>query len=139
MRLPLASLALLTAVLAGCSDAGDEPSGPGVQSASTSNTAAEAGGAMAPMQAEVMAMNNQFTPAEVTVKVGGTVRWVDHDSANPHNVVSTSEGNAFRSPDMDAALPTHAKEYSHTFQAAGTVDYLCEYHPGMVGTVLVVE
>ena len=70
--------------------------------------------------------------------VGGSVTWVDHDSANPHNVVSESKGNEFRSPDMDAALPTHDKEFTHTFQAAGTVDYVCEYHPGMVGKVFVV-
>jgi plastocyanin len=83
-------------------------------------------------------MNNQFSPREVTVRVGGSVRWVAHDAASPHNVVSTSEGNEFRSPDMDAILPLHEREYTHTFGAPGTVDYLCEYHSGMVGKVHVV-
>jgi plastocyanin len=134
MRILLASLALLALAFAGCSDSGSPASG----SSDTRSTSGMDGGSMAPMTAEVMMMNSRFDPADVTIKAGGSVHWVDHDSANRHNVVSSSEGNAFRSPDMDATLPLHEREYTHTFTTVGTVDYLCEYHGGMTGTIHVV-
>jgi plastocyanin len=133
MRLLPAALALFALAFAGCSSsggAGPDPSG---------TASPHDGMDMAPATAEVMMMNSRFDPAEVTVKVGGTVHWVDHDSANPHNVVSASKGNEFRSADMDATLPLHDREFTHTFEHAGTVDYVCEYHGGMVGKVTVVE
>lgn len=134
MRVLLASLALLTLAFAGCSDS----EAPADNSSSDTMSMSMDGGSMAPMTAEVMMMNSKFDPADVTIKVGGSVHWVDHDSANRHNVASTSEGNEFRSPDMDATLPLHEREYTHTFSTVGTVDYVCEYHGGMTGTIHVV-
>jgi plastocyanin len=133
MRLALALLALLAFAVAGCS--GKDTAAPGT-GASTSTTGGDA--MMAPMAGEVMMMNNQFDPAEVTIHVGGSVHWVDHDSAMRHNIVSTTKGSEFRSNDMDATLPLHDREFTHKFDTAGTVDYLCEYHNGMAGKVIVV-
>jgi plastocyanin len=135
MRFALALLALLAFAVAGCS--GKDTATGTDASASTTTTGGDA--MMAPMTGEVMMMNNQFDPAEVTIHVGGSVHWVDHDSARPHNVVSTTKGSEFRSNDMDAALPLHDREFTHTFDTPGTVDYLCEYHNGMAGKVIVVQ
>lgn len=134
MRLPL--LALLALAIAGCSDSGDSPA-PDAEGPALDGSSATTAPPRAPQTTEVVAMDNAFSPRDITIRVGDSVRWLDRDNFNPHNVASSSPGNEFRSPDMDGALPTHAKEYTHTFDVAGTVDYVCDYHPGMVGSILV--
>jgi plastocyanin len=73
--------------------------------------------------------NFTFTPPELTVAVGTTVKWVNHDDI-PHLVVSKDK--VFRSKALDTD-----DSYSYTFASAGTVDYFCGLHPHMVGKVIV--
>lgn len=153
MRLLAAALLLLLA-LAGCSDSGSEggdggdggdamPTGgsDGTGSATASGAPTSPSPAPAPAgpttHGSVM-RNNQFVPADLTVRVGDTVRWTTED-VQAHNVVSESEAASFRSEDISTVPVAFAQEFSHTFTQAGSVDYLCEYHPGMVGTITVVE
>ena len=70
-----------------------------------------------------------FTPAALTVRVGTTVVWTNHDD-EPHTVVA--KDGSFHSP----ALATDAS-YSFTFTAPGTFDYVCSIHPMMTATVVV--
>jgi amicyanin len=82
-------------------------------------------------EANVITIDNfTFAPPELTVAVGTTVKWVNHDDI-PHNVVNKDK--AFRSK---AALDTD-EDYSFTFASAGTFDYFCGLHPHMVGKVIV--
>ena len=74
--------------------------------------------------------NFTFSPKELTVTVGTTVKWVNHDDI-PHSVVGKNK--AFRS---QPALDTD-ESYSFTFTSAGTFDYSCGLHPQMVGKVVV--
>jgi amicyanin len=74
--------------------------------------------------------NFTFTPPELTVAVGTTVTWVNHDDI-PHSVVNKDK--VFRSK---AALDTD-DSFSYTFASAGTFDYFCGLHPHMVGKVIV--
>ena len=73
--------------------------------------------------------NFTFTPKELTVAVGTTVKWVNHDDI-PHTVVEKK--TTFRSKALDTD-----DSYSYTFASAGTVDYFCGLHPHMVGKVIV--
>jgi plastocyanin len=73
--------------------------------------------------------NFTFTPPELTVVVGTTVKWVNHDDI-PHLVVSKDK--AFRSKALDTD-----DSFSYTFASAGTFDYFCGLHPHMVGKVIV--
>ena len=73
--------------------------------------------------------NFTFTPPALTVALGTTVKWVNHDDI-PHLVVSTDK--AFRSKALDTD-----DSYSFTFTSAGTFDYFCALHPHMVGKVIV--
>ena len=75
--------------------------------------------------------NFAFAPATLTVPVGATVTWTNHDE-EPHTVVA-SDGS-FHSP----GLGTDAT-YSYTFPTAGTFDYICSIHPFMHGTVVVTK
>jgi plastocyanin len=73
--------------------------------------------------------NFTFTPKELTVAVGTTVKWVNHDDI-PHTVVEKK--TTFRSKALDTD-----DSYSFTFTSAGTFDYFCGLHPHMVGKVIV--
>jgi amicyanin len=78
---------------------------------------------------EVFIDNFTFGPQEVTVAVGTTVKWVNHDDI-PHNVVNKDK--AFRSKALDTN-----DSYSFTFASAGTYDYFCGLHPHMQGKIIV--
>jgi plastocyanin len=73
--------------------------------------------------------NFTFSPAELSVPVGTTVVWVNHDDV-PHTVVEVSR--QFSSPALDTDV-----QYVHAFTAAGTYDYVCGIHPHMTGRVVV--
>lgn len=73
--------------------------------------------------------NFTFTPGDLTVPVGTTVTWLNHDDI-PHSVVQKDK--AFRSKALDTD-----DSYSFTFTSAGTFDYFCGLHPHMVGKVIV--
>ena len=73
--------------------------------------------------------NFTFTPKELTVAVGTTIKWVNHDDI-PHTVVEKK--TTFRSKALDTD-----DSYSFTFTSAGTFDYFCGLHPHMVGQVIV--
>jgi plastocyanin len=78
---------------------------------------------------EITIDNFTFTPKELTVAVGTTVKWVNHDDI-PHTVVEKK--TTFRSKALDTD-----DSYSFTFISAGTFDYFCGLHPHMVGQVIV--
>jgi plastocyanin len=78
---------------------------------------------------EVHIDNFAFTPGEVTVARGTTVKWTNRDDI-PHTVAE--KGLSFRSRPMDTD-----ESFSHTFTTPGVVDYFCTLHPHMTGRVIV--
>jgi plastocyanin len=72
--------------------------------------------------------NFTFTPAQLTVKVGTTVTWTNHDDI-PHTIVSAGK---FRSKALDTD-----NSFSFTFTAAGDYTYFCSLHPHMTGMIKV--
>jgi plastocyanin len=83
----------------------------------------------APASAEVKIDNFSFGPGALTVAVGTTVTWTNHDDI-PHTVVSTD--GVFKSKVLDTD-----EKYSYTFTKAGTFPYFCSIHPKMTGKVVV--
>jgi plastocyanin len=79
--------------------------------------------------AEVKIDNFVFGPQTVTVPVGTTVTWTNHDDI-PHTVVSTD--GVFKSKVRDTD-----EKFSYTFTKPGTYPYYCSVHPKMTGTVVV--
>lgn len=74
---------------------------------------------------------NQFVPQGISVHVGTTVTWVNHDQV-AHNVRQIE--SEFLSPDSMASGET----FTYTFTRAGTFRYQCTFHhPLMNGTVIV--
>jgi len=73
--------------------------------------------------------NFTFTPSTITIPLGTTVTWVNHDDV-PHTV--TANDKAFGSKAMDTD-----DRFSHKFTAPGTYAYFCAVHKHMTGQVIV--
>jgi plastocyanin len=70
-----------------------------------------------------------FGPAELRVRVGERVTWINCDE-DAHT--STADGGEWASP-----LLAPGQGFTQTFSAAGEFPYHCEPHPFMTGTVIV--
>lgn len=70
-----------------------------------------------------------FTPANLTIKAGDTVTWVNQDGAQ-HSAWDLN--NAF-----DTGLLTTGQSASLTFASAGTFAYRCRPHGNMRGTITI--
>ncbi|HEX6361043.1 cupredoxin family copper-binding protein [Actinophytocola sp.] len=91
---------------------------------------------LAPARAEAasehVAMENYaYSSASLTIQVGDTVTWTNHDQA-PHDVVTTSAPAAFRSPLLETG-----QTWSFTFTVPGTYSYYCSVHPDMRAEIVV--
>jgi plastocyanin len=78
----------------------------------------------------VSIQNFSFKPANITIKRGTKVRWINKDST-----AHTATANNGRSFDSGRLRP--GKRYTHTFKSAGKKPYHCEIHPHMKGTITV--
>jgi len=66
--------------------------------------------------------NLVFAPAEVSVKVGDTIEWINKD-------VLTHTATA-RNGDFDVTTPPK-KTVASVLKKAGSVEYYCRFHPNM--------
>ena len=80
---------------------------------------------------EVGQRNKKFSPETLTVKVGDSVNFANHDPFF-HNVFSLSETIVF-----DLGSYEKGKSKAVTFDAAGTVEVECAIHPYMMMTIVV--
>jgi plastocyanin len=123
-RIALLLLTVLELAAAGCGSSNDDKSSSSSSSASpsTSSDKGETG-----KEVEIKMQGFAFTPANLTVKVGQTVKWENEDPA-PHN--ATGDG---------IKTKTINKGQEVTFKAtkAGTFHYICTVHPNMHGTLTV--
>jgi plastocyanin len=76
-------------------------------------------------------ITHTFSPTPLTVPVGTTVTWVNHDEV-PHTVVSDNNPRTFRSGGLDTD-----DKFSFNFTKAGTYNYHCSVHPHMTGIIIV--
>lgn len=81
---------------------------------------------------QVLIYEYKFKPRALTVPRGTTVTWINRDTA-PHTATRRSENDE----PFDSGNMNFEAAFTHTFQSTGTFIYLCIYHPGMQGTVVV--
>jgi plastocyanin len=74
-------------------------------------------------------MGFKYGPPILSVPVGTTLTWVNHDE-EPHTV--TSATGAFSSAGL-----VNDDTFVQTFTKPGTYQYFCKVHPYMKGTVVV--
>ncbi len=139
--LPLLAVA---AIAAGCgSDSSSSSAGYGEPTAAATGTAAPAKTA-APAATEQAPADNAasadpvtvdianfaFAPKDIQAKVGQKITFTNQDSA-PHTATAT-EGAKFDSGQLD-----QGKSFSYTAKKAGTIQFVCSFHPNMTGTITV--
>lgn len=73
----------------------------------------------------------EFVPETLRVPVGSTVEWIWTDHYDQHNVWWIDQ-ELVNSPTEGAGF-----KWAVQFLAAGTYDYYCTLHPGMLGRVVV--
>jgi plastocyanin len=76
--------------------------------------------------------NYMFMPQTLTIPVGGSITWVNHDS-DIHSVAADDGSPVmFKSPGLDTD-----DKFTFTFTKAGTYLYHCTLHPHMIGKIVV--
>jgi plastocyanin len=88
-----------------------------------------AGHAAERSSAAISVQQFKFAPSVLTVRVGTTVTWTNHDEET-HTVTSTS--GAFASTGLG-----HEEGFSQTFTRPGRYEYFCSLHPHMKAAVVV--
>jgi len=71
---------------------------------------------------------SSFTPTNITVAVGGTVTWTNHDVTAHTTTNAAGLWNGALAP---------GSSFSRAFPTAGAFDYRCTIHPTMSGTITV--
>ncbi|MBS3124035.1 cupredoxin domain-containing protein [Candidatus Woesearchaeota archaeon] len=90
----------------------------------------------------VVLSGNTFQPADVEIKVGDTVEWVnkktndDTQEPNDENQDANDHTVTFNTLGVDEFLPAGGS-FTHTFAEAGEYTYFCSIHSGMQGKVIV--
>jgi plastocyanin len=74
--------------------------------------------------------NFHFTPSDITVPAGTTIRWTNQDGPT-HTVTSDTAGI------FDSGNLAPNASFSFTFSTPGTFPYHCAIHPTMLGRVIV--
>jgi plastocyanin len=75
----------------------------------------------------VVIQNFAFNPTPLTVSVGDTVTWINQDSST----------HIVKFPDFESTGLPQGSQYTHTFTAVGTYDYVCGIHSYMKGRIIV--
>ncbi|MBE0591536.1 MAG: cupredoxin domain-containing protein [Gemmatimonadales bacterium] len=104
------------------------PSSSAALLASAVSLACLTGGAWA---AEVRIENYAFAPAEITVKAGETVRWINAEKRVSHSILFTGPGGF----ESERLFPDESWE--RRFDEPGRYPYVCGPHPEMKGLVTV--
>jgi plastocyanin len=130
---PAISMALLAALLLGaCGPTTTAAPGGTAAQASPATAAPPTARASAPAVIsgpQIVIGNFTFTPNALTVAVGTTVTWVNHDDI-PHTV--TAQDHSFTSSGLDTE-----DSFTHQFIVAGTYAYYCTIHTKMTATITV--
>lgn len=80
----------------------------------------------------VIIRNFTFTPAQVRIRPGTKVTWVNCGATGDPSHTATADGLAWTSP-----LLAPGQTFTREFTAVGAFPYHCEPHPGMTATVTV--
>lgn len=80
---------------------------------------------------EIRMQGEQFVPAQISVRAGTTVRWVNAEKRTSHSLIFPEEGAA----ETERLFP--GETWQRRFEAPGRYPYVCGPHPAMQGVVLV--
>ncbi len=84
-------------------------------------------------QHDVEIIKFKFQPAEITIKAGDSVHWVNKEKRQYHNVWFEQSGE----PEPDYLFPDDV--FDKTFSETGDFPYRCGPHPQMTGLIHVIS
>ncbi|MDO9600481.1 MAG: plastocyanin/azurin family copper-binding protein [Azoarcus sp.] len=85
-----------------------------------------------PFAHEVEVSNYQFKPAELHIRAGETVTWVNREKRVSHSVIFLGSGT-----ESERFFPD--ERWSRKFDAPGRYPYTCGPHPEMLGVIVVTD
>lgn len=86
--------------------------------------------------ASIPTMKEPYNPSPINIAKGTTVTWTNHD--NTAHTVTEGNPSGYSPPNgFDSGILAPGSVFTHTFAAAGTVQYYCTLHPTMLGEVIV--
>jgi len=127
----LFAAAFMMIAVSGCVSTTSAQTGTAAASTHVNTTAAsvlaDTSTAVTTVQADnvILIENHAFNPASLTIKVGDSVTWTNKDGV-AHSVVFA---------DFESDLLKKEDRFTHTFDTAGTFDYICGPHHDMKGTI----
>lgn len=128
------AIAILSQTCIACSRSHNPPSAQTLQAEAESPATNSDPEFDAPVdEAIVIIQGFQFKPAQVTLRQGGSVTFINQDSA-PHTA-TPKEGSLFTGTGRLQRDESAMVEFS----TVGEQDYFCEIHPSMQGVITVVE
>ncbi len=93
-------------------------------------SASDAAAAVSASTTSVDIKDFAYSPNPIEIAVGDSVTWTNSDTV-PHT--ATARDRALLQSGTIAA----GESFTQTFDEAGTIEYFCEFHAGMKGTVVV--
>jgi plastocyanin len=137
IALYLAVLALVL-IAGGCGGSSDSPpaggaaapvhGAPALAAPAPATKPAEVPASLKPI--EVAVKDNLFAPATIHAKVGQRITW--NMAGQVAHTVTATDGAKF---DSGALQP--GASFSYVTKKAGTISYLCSFHQGMTGQIVV--
>lgn len=79
---------------------------------------------------EIQIVQYTYTPAELTIKVGDTVTWINGEKRVSHSVLFNATGE-----ESERFFP--GERWSRKFDQPGRFEYRCGPHPEMQGVIVV--
>jgi len=122
LRLALASILLIVAAACGSESPAAPTPAPSPGPSGPSSTVSIPNGAS-------FLTTTAFSPDVDDIAVGTTVTWTNSDTTTH---TSTSD-----QPGWNSGSVAPGRQFSFTFQNAGTFSYHCTIHPNMIGTIVV--
>jgi plastocyanin len=105
-----------------------KPAGPALAAPAPATKPAEAAVPAKPIEVDIK--DNLFAPATIHAKVGQKITW--NMAGQVAHTVTATEGASF---DSGALQP--GGSFSYVTKKAGTIAYLCSFHQGMTGQIVV--
>ena len=100
----------------------------GAQEATPVSAAAGAGAAAESLAVEIKGF--AYNPPAIEVPVGGSVTWTNQDNA-PHTATGLDRDA------LQSGAIAFGESFTQTFDSSGTIEYFCEFHPNMKGSIVV--
>lgn len=87
--------------------------------------------ALAQQTVEIKIQDYKFVPAEVRIKAGDTVKWINQEKRTSHSVLFPAENG------LESERMFPGEHWQRSFKQSGSYSYRCGPHEEMKGLIVV--